>query len=681
MSMTHRTEIDGLRALAVLPVIFFHAGFTLFSGGYVGVDVFFVISGFLITSILLTEHENRTFSLAAFYERRARRILPALLLVLTCTLPFAYALLSPLDLRSFAKNLLAANLFIGNVIAYQQTDYFDAASEIKPLLHLWSLAIEEQYYLVLPPLLALLVKRGRRSVFLVLGLLCVASLVYSERAIAINERAAFFFTHSRVWELLVGSLAAALMHYGLVTKPSSPNEPATPWAWVPASLGLLMIVVPVLTYTKNTPFPGWYAAVPALGTALVLLFAQGTAVARLLSLKPLVAVGLISYSAYLWHQPVFAFARYRSLDNLPSTAMLALITLTLILASLSWYFVEQPVRDKRRWNRRQLWLLLGIPTLLLSAVAIYLYQAKGLPERFDPRYTEAFFPKQFREDGFCNYKPLHGAENIQGCEFGDAEGTTQVWLTGDSHASALLGGLHETFKKQRIRGIRIKVMGCAHQIPGMISQAVTDEKIRAAQQCSDNYRALSQLIAQHADSVIVSVRWTARFAPIVGEAEEFYFDNQEGGVELKPNIHNFAPDSSGGWSTQAEPKKQALHRYLKHFSASGKNVVLVYPVPEAGWDVPRYNFARYIKTGEVPAQISTSYPLYQQRNRFVINGLDEFVAANVQRTRPEQYFCNTAQAGRCMVQENHTPYYHDTNHLSLKGAQAMAEDITRMVKP
>jgi peptidoglycan/LPS O-acetylase OafA/YrhL len=680
MGIAHRTEIDGLRALAVLPVIFFHAGFTLFSGGYVGVDVFFVISGFLITSILLTEHENRTFSLAAFYERRARRILPALLLMLACTLPFAYALLSPLDLRAYAKNLLAANIFIGNVVSYQQTDYFDAASEIKPLLHLWSLAIEEQYYLVLPPLLALLVKRGRRTLFLVLGLLCAASLIYSERTISVNERAAFFFTHSRVWELLLGSLAAALLHYSVVTRPNTSDRPATSWAWVPAMAGLLMVVVPVVSYSKNTPFPGWHASIPALGTALILLFAQGTAVSRLLSLKPLVAVGLVSYSAYLWHQPVFAFARYRSPDNLPNTTMVALIALTLVLAGLSWYFVEQPVRDRRRWSRRQLWVLVGIPTLLLSAAAIYLYQAKGLPERFDPRYTEAFFPKQFQEVGFCKFKPLHGAQSIQGCDFGDPQGATQVWLVGDSHASSLLGGLHENFKKQGVRGVRVRVTGCAHQIPGMISAAVTDEKIETAQQCMDSYQALSKLIEAHADSVVVSIRWTARFAPIAGEVEDFFFDNQEGGLELKPNVLNFAPTDSGQWSTEAEPKKKALHRYLKAFANSEKKVILVYPVPEAGWDVPRYNFARYLKTGEVPAQISTSYPLFQRRNSFVIRALDDFAAANVQRARPASYFCNTAQMDRCMVQDNHKPFYHDTNHLSLTGAQALTEDITRMVQ-
>ena len=458
MSIGYRKEIDGLRAIAVIPVILFHAGFQLFSGGYIGVDIFFVISGFLITSILLDEHQHQTFSLAAFYERRARRILPALILVLACCLPFSYAILSPLDLRAFAKNLLGANIFLANVVSYQQTDYFDAASEIKPLLHLWSLSIEEQYYLVLPLLLAFLVKRGPKSVFATLLVLSAASLAYSEHVLYINERASFFFTTSRAWELLVGSMAAALVHYNLVSLKQSEQAGFIISRQLLSSLGLAMVVVPIFAYSKDTPFPGIYAVIPSLGTALILLFAlESTWAQRILSLKPFVGVGLISYSAYLWHQPVLAFARYRSLESLSTGTLLGLVSLVILLAYLSWRFVEQPFRNKQKLSRKQIWIFAISATLILSVLSVYVYKSNGLPKRFDGKYAEAFYPHEFKEDNFCKFKPLHGSENLLGCDFGDPNGKKTVFLVGDSHASALLGGLHDSFQKQSVKGVRVQV--------------------------------------------------------------------------------------------------------------------------------------------------------------------------------------------------------------------------------
>ncbi len=682
MSIGYRKEIDGLRALAVVPVILFHAGFQLFSGGYIGVDIFFVISGFLITSILLDEHQHKTFSLAAFYERRARRILPALILVLACCLPFAYVILSPLDLRAFAKSLLGANIFLANVVSYQQTDYFDAASEIKPLLHLWSLSIEEQYYLVLPLLLSFLVKRGSISVFATLLMLSIASLTYSEHVLYINERASFFFTTSRAWELLLGSMAAAMVHYNIVSlKPSDQTRLMISRQFL-SSLGLVMVVAPIFTYSKDTPFPGLSAVIPSLGTALILLFAlERTWAQSILSFKPLVGIGLISYSAYLWHQPVLAFVRYRSLDSLSTSTLLALVALVMVLAYLSWRFVERPFRNKQQFSRKQIWIFAIGATLVLSVLSVYVYKSNGLPKRFDGKYAEAFYPHEFKEDNFCKFKPLDGSENLLGCDFGDPNGKQTVFLVGDSHASALLGGLHESFQRKAIKGVRVQVRKCAHQIPGMISASVNAERIAIAEKCSQTYIELSDLFKKHADAVVLSVRWTARFAPIPGEVEEFFFDNQEGGVEFKPNISNFAQDASGEWSVGVEGKKRALHKLLSGITSVGKPVVLVYPVPEAGWDIPRYNFTTYSKTGAVQSTISTSYSLFKRRNNFSNRTLDEFNAPNLIRIKPENYFCNTFVPDRCVAQNEYIPFYYDTNHLSTAGAKPLTDDIVKLLQP
>ena len=680
MSIGYRKAIDGLRAVAVVPVILFHAGFQLFSGGYIGVDIFFVISGFLITSILLDEHQTQNFSLAAFYERRARRILPALVLVLACCLSFAYAILSPLDFRAFAKSLLGANIFLANIVSYQQTDYFDAASEIKPLLHLWSLSIEEQYYLVLPLLLAFLVKLGPKSVFSVLLALAAASLAYSEHVLYINERASFFFTTSRAWELLAGSLSAALVHYKFISLQSTTNTRTMLARQLLSGLGLAMVATPIFFYSKDTPFPGVYAVIPSLGTALILLFAiENTWAQRILSIKPLVGIGLISYSAYLWHQPVLAFVRYRSLESLSTTILVGLVLSVMGLAYLSWHFVERPFRNKVQFNRKQVWIFAISTSLILSVVSVLIYKKNGLPNRFDDKYSEAFYPHEFKEDNFCKFKPLFGFENLEGCEFGDSHGTQTVLLVGDSHASALLGGLHESFQNQGIRGIRVKVLKCAHQIPGMISASVNEEKIAIAQKCSNTYEELSTIFQQHADVVVLSIRWTARFAPIPGEFEEFFFNNQEGGVEFKPNISNFAQNENGEWSVNAQGKKLAAHKLLKGFTSVGKKVVVLYPVPEAGWDIPRYNFTTYAKTGAVQPIVSTSYDLFKRRNGFATRVLDEFKAPNLFRIRPENYFCNTYMADRCVAQKDFIPFYYDTNHLSTAGAKPLTDDIVKLL--
>lgn len=680
MSIGYRKEIDGLRAIAVVPVILFHAGFQWFSGGYIGVDIFFVISGFLITSILLNEHQHQAFSLAAFYERRARRILPALVLVLACCLPFAYAVLSPIDLRAFAKSLLGANVFLANVVSYQQTDYFDAASEIKPLLHLWSLSIEEQYYLVLPLLLAFLVKRGAKSVFSTLLVLSVASLFYSEHVLYTNERAAFFFTHSRAWELLIGSLSAALVHYNYLSlQPSSQARTMVLRQWLSA-LGFAMVALPIFLYSKDTPFPGLSALVPSIGTALILLFAvEHTWVQRLLSLKPLVGVGLISYSAYLWHQPVLAFVRYRSLESLSTVTLVGLVLFVMVMAYLSWRFVERPFRNKQTFTRRQIWLFAITTTLVLSALSVYVYKRNGLPSRFDGKYTEAFYPHEFKEDGFCHFKPLYGADTLQGCDFGDPNGKRTVFLVGDSHASALLGGLHESFQKLGWKGVRVQFLKCSHQVPGMISATVNKERIEIARQCVQSLKSLSEIIRQHSDATILSIRWTAKLFPVLGEIDSFGFDNREGGVEFKPNISNFALDSNHDWSVDANGKKQAIHLLLSELSAATKSLIVVYPVPEVGWDLPRYNFTTYAKTGQVQSMVSTSYDLFKRRNGFSNRTLDAFSAPNLLRVKPENYFCNTYLQDRCVAQKDYVPFYYDTNHLSTAGAKPITDDIVKLI--
>lgn len=318
--MKYRSEIDGLRAIAVVPVIFFHAGFKVFSGGFVGVDIFFVISGYLITSLIIAEKNAGTFSLVNFYERRVRRILPALLFVLLACLPFALLWMVPSDLKRFSQSLASVSVFASNFEFWRESGYFGIDNELKPLLHTWSLAIEEQYYLLFPIFLILCWQLPARWIAVLIMVLAIFSLAVAQWASLNHPTAAFYLLPTRGWELLVGALLAIVVSKGetkITTVSRSIGEVAT-------VTGLALIAYAVLAFDKNTPVPGLYILIPAIGTALVILFATPkTFVGRLLGSKALVAIGLISYSAYLWHQPLFAFARLRNLDT-PSNWLLTL---------------------------------------------------------------------------------------------------------------------------------------------------------------------------------------------------------------------------------------------------------------------------------------------------------------------------------------------------------------------
>ncbi len=336
--MIYRAEIDGLRALAVVPVVLFHAGFYLFSGGFVGVDVFFVISGYLITSIIINEMRDGTFSLMNFYVRRAKRILPALFLVMLVCIPFSFVFFLPIAMKDFSQSLMAVPAFLSNVLFLTESGYFEQEAELKPLLHTWSLAVEEQYYIIFPLLLMVLGFLGRQGVVLALALLLIVSLAAAEWATSHMPAAAFYLLPMRAWELLIGALAALYLQRREVSLPPIAMQAGS-------LLGLGLIVVAIFAYDESTPFPGVYALLPTIGTALIIVFARpGTWVNRLLGLKLLVGLGLISYSLYLWHQPLFAFARYHSPSEPSVWIMLGLSLSTLPLAYFSWRYIELPMR-------------------------------------------------------------------------------------------------------------------------------------------------------------------------------------------------------------------------------------------------------------------------------------------------------------------------------------------------
>jgi peptidoglycan/LPS O-acetylase OafA/YrhL len=448
--ISYRREIDGLRALAVLPVILFHAGIDTFRGGFVGVDVFFVISGYLITSITLAEKEAGTFSIINFYERRARRILPALFLVMTICIPFAWLWLLPSDMKDFSQSLVAVSIFASNILFWRESGYFETAAELKPLLHTWSLALEEQYYMLFPLFILLTWRLGKRWIVGILAVLAIVSLAVAHWGAYNIPAPTFFLLPTRGWELAIGAfIAFYLSNKEFVSVSETIKQ-------IASTLGLSLVLYAVFTFSEKTPFPSLYALVPTIGTALIILFAApNTFVGRLLGTKAFVGIGLISYSAYLWHQPLFAFARHRSLEEVSEVVFLLLAIAALMLAYVSWRFVEVPFRDKRTFTRNQ------IATIAVSFSTIFI--AIGLVGHFTNggfgNAGETIRLSEIEDRLRLNRGLSDDCDGVftlsKSCKTSD-EPTVLVW--GDSYAMHLVQGLLESNPDLKL--IQTTISGC-----------------------------------------------------------------------------------------------------------------------------------------------------------------------------------------------------------------------------
>lgn len=441
--MKYRREIDGLRALAVIPVILFHAGFKSFSGGFVGVDVFFVISGYLITTILITEMEENRFSLIKFYERRARRILPALFFVLLCCLPFAWFFMLPSAMKEFSQSMIAVPLFASNFLFWHESGYFDTSSTLKPLLHTWSLAVEEQYYVFFPLFLMAFWKLGKSKLLSVLIIVLLSSLLIAYWGVANKPDAAFYLLPFRTWELLIGACTGFYLYNE--TKHQRVQS-SNPMSQTLGLLGIALIVYPIITLNDHSNSFRLYALVPAIGAALIILFAAADNFAgKVLGAKLVVGIGLISYSAYLWHQPIFAFARHAS-DAEPSQYTFAGLSLiTLLLAWGSWKFVETPFRDKHNFNQKRIFTL----SIIGSLIAIVIGLAGTLTQGYLSRYS---LQDQYLASLNANEAGKYVEKRFKSLtmkKFDLSNNKTKVLIIGDSYAEDLVNAMFESSLNQR----------------------------------------------------------------------------------------------------------------------------------------------------------------------------------------------------------------------------------------
>ncbi|HEY2419637.1 MAG TPA: acyltransferase family protein [Steroidobacteraceae bacterium] len=642
----YRADIDGLRAVAVLPVVFWHYGVWPFTGGFVGVDVFFVISGFLITSLIHAEMKAGTFSIAYFYERRIRRIFPALFAVLIATVVLGALLLFPSDLKRYAQSLQATVLFGSNFLFRNLAGYWDVVSERKPLLHTWSLAVEEQFYVLFPLTLYLLTKAGRRVEIGAIAAILVASLAANIWAVRATPVSDFFLLPYRAWELMLGSLLA------IVRLPAPGNRLLREAAML---AGLALIAIAVFAYSADTPFPGEAAIVPCLGAALLIYAGGGDSlVASVLRWRPMIAVGLISYSLYLWHWPLLVFAKYALFRELTPLETVVLIALAFLCAGLSWRFVEQPFRGRHeRFSRRQIFLLGGAATAIALLLGALLQMHNGWPQRFSPEvraiFSAAHRNKPPKELG-CIDKPKKLDPDAITCTFGTPGVKPGIALWGDSHATVVLPVVAQAAIRIHRAGLFARHHGCAPLL-GV-------ESSRAHGCRAFNDRIVRQIIRDPGIHLVILLAHWAKSAEGVAYGHDdagnlFLTDAQSPVRSLANDPVVFA---------------RGLDRTVAALTRAGQKVVIVASIPEIGWPVPE-TLAR-MKLAHNNSELGPSLAEYQARQKTVFTALAQMQKKyGVTILYPHTILC---RGGRCRAQQNSVPIYVDAHHLSYRGAQLLA---------
>jgi len=385
--MAFRKDINGLRALAVLPVLFFHAEWKVFSGGFLGVDVFFVISGFLITSLILKDLKAGNFSILSFYDRRARRILPALLLICLATTLLSFIFMLPYDLKNYGQSLVATILSANNILLYLTSGYWSLAAEFKPLYHTWSLGVEEQYYMIIPVLFMVayrIAKNKIRAVSITVVVLFLISYIFS--FYSDNKEFNFLIISHRMWELLAGSLVAIL----LIRKTIKNST-------VMAIIGLLLILLSYLFPFAVSSNQAVYSLIPVIGTVLIIIFSSDSLITgKFLSLRPLLLIGTLSYSIYLLHMPILAFLRL-STEGKPSVlTQLVFVLLSVPLAYLSWKFVENIFRDRTIVPNKYFYSINSVLAILLLCGGLVLHKTYGL-QKYSPQYSYGVNPQKYAD--------------------------------------------------------------------------------------------------------------------------------------------------------------------------------------------------------------------------------------------------------------------------------------------
>ena len=655
--LTYRPEIDGLRAIAVIAVVLFHAELVLgdqvlFKGGFIGVDVFFVISGYLITSIILKDLQQQSFSFVAFYERRARRILPALLFIILVCISFAWVYLLPREMIQYSNSILYSLGFLSNLWFWQEVGYFAEPAFLQPFLHTWSLSIEEQFYLLFPFFLCLTWKYARKYLLHLGATGFVLSLLLAQYSSDQFPVATFYFLPTRGWELLAGGILAKIeMSKGRNSRPLFN-------AILPA-LGMCLIVGSFVLFDSQVRHPSLVTVVPVLGAVLLIWFSRpGEIVTELLSSKPFVSIGITSYSIYLWHFPIFAFSR---IDESVKSNLdkIGLIALALALSGLTYFLIEQPARNRQLLSRKKFVSSILFLVLCLGSIHFLFIRFEGLPSRLGP------VASLFQE-----------LESRDRSPFSSANPRLKIINLGDSHAGALHHALFDLAKRQEFSLTTIELLAC-YPIRG----AYFEIGQRPGNKCESKAieRTLNGISQQPPSLIILSGRlpWYLTGTEVI----------EEGSNWKRPRSIDHRLKFADGRPAGVTNIAEALQETINEWAEKGHKIVLMYPIPEMTTNIP-YSVKKQLDG--VPAykqlavfntlDLSISREMHMKRTAGVRKVFDRIATSKqVVKVDPSEILCGFKD-GKCLAIINSKLMYRDDHHLSTYGARLVVQHIAQKVK-
>ncbi len=639
-TLRYRADIDGLRALAIMPALLFHYQVPGFSGGFVGIEIFFVISGYLITQLLTGELQAGRFSIGGFYERRVRRIFPVLFAMLFAVLAVGAIVLFPGALKVLGENAAAVALFAANFMFLNQTSYFDASASLNPLLHTWSLAVEEQFYIVYPAILYLVHRTRPAAMKTVIGVLALLSFALTIYMARFHPQTAFYLPLTRAWELLLGALVAL----GALPKLNA--------RWLReglAALGFAMILGTVVFLPSNIPLLAATLVGTSLGTVLIIWADEGgmTFVGHGLSWRPVVFVGIISYSLYLWHWPIWSFTNYFLMEPLGWGLRLVLFALSFGLAVLSWRYIETPFRLNRHiFSRKRLFILAGGAMAACVVLGLAAFLSDGWQERYPPNIREILAAgRDIPVRANCFERVPDRAGTGRFCEFGDPKAAPSIALWGDSHALALYAAVGDVALRHGRKGIFIAKGDCP-PFTGEITLVNVPDPCRKF-----NARAMRTLAQLQIKTIILAGRWAMYDRGTFADEDELVPRTVDGDRHAL-----FAG---------------MLHRTIDALTQRGIKVILIQDVPEIGWNVSRL-LARNALLGW-PEKNGPTLAEYRARQSYV---LAQFAAlgGKVTLLDPTPILC---PGGQCAVKRDGHLLYRDGDHLTTFGASLLEPMLDR----
>ena len=670
MKLTYRPEIDGLRAIAVCSVIIYHAQITVldykfFKGGFIGVDIFFVISGYLITSIILKElFITGSFSFKHFYQRRIRRIIPALLVVMLAFMPLAWIYLLPSSFVDFSKSILYSLGFSSNLYFWKSGLVYGAESGLlKPFLHTWSLSVEEQFYILFPIIVLITFRFFRKYLIYILLIGFLTSLALADWTSRNYPSFNFYILPTRGWELLAGSILA---YFEITKGHRSKNRMLS---IILPTIGLILIGHSILFFDGRTFHPSFYTLSPIIGVCLIIWFShKDQLITKILTTKLFVGIGLISYSLYLWHYPIFAFSRLIGFMNGSLFNLFLIGIITTILSILSYYFVERPFRNKNIKFKLIINLIL-VFIFLLIFLNYYVIEKKGIGNRMPKiilnSLTTAWGIQQTFETNADNNLKSKITDCGQGktCRFNSSSNKI-VHLIGDSHMKSLSNDLKDKVINKNFQFVTNIYGGCIY-FKGF---NLVNFKNNQTTGCNDRYfRKIENQISQYTKNQIL----------VFGGYFPHYLEDiwkKADGLDIVDTFIKI-----GKYNSLEDSFKSEMLKF------SEKNqIILVYPIPDVGQNPNQVILNQWIKKGSTenfnPEYFTTSYKSYLNRTKSSFELLDSIKGENIYRVYPHKLFCDIIIKDRCLTHDNEKIFYFDDNHPSLKGSQMINELIVKEIE-